>query len=926
MKTDLDASDFTGQLSSSDQETLAVLLDQYLTKLEQGVEPNVTQMCRDHIALAPAIRYYVQSLRVIKNAVDDPYSQSSDHRDPIEAVNKQIGDYKIVREIGRGGMGVVYEALQISLGRRVALKLLPFAAVLDQRQIARFQNEAQAAAQLHHQHIVPVYSIGSDRGTYFYSMQFIDGHSLEHVIAGLRSGYDSWTPASHSTNRPDAISCDRHGTTIDGELVMFDASFRGEMKAGGVRDATPPPSSGMKSTETNKRRMTHVSARSRNHVKRIAELGVQAADAIHFANQHGIVHRDIKPSNLLIDRAGKLWVADFGLAQCVGLGSLTRSGDVVGTLRYMSPEQAAGKTHWIDNRTDIYSLGITLYELLTLSPAVQGDDRIQMLRQIENDEPTAPSRLNPSVPVELENIILKAISKEREDRYATAGELATDLQRWLNGKSTLARRPSVIDRASRWVSRNARVVTFGVAVLLILFAITSVTASWFRAKNRDILAANTLASQHLKNANEVVDRFGAQLLTKLEWLPGTEELQQEVAQNSIDYLNAFAEYASRDPNQQAAVGTALLKLAKLQELRGADLDSIRTYRRAADTLHASGLNNNDNLRLSDELFVCQNNAACVLMRNGRLDEAVVGFRECLQWVDQGFSENALQENKKSLRQALLRLNLGHLYRERGEIRVATREFELATSLLRRVSNRARESSSELESDLQAMLVTALLQVASGDSTEDESARRMLSLALTLAEENALANMDSIAAQHEVSVCQLALGAWYSRRKEIAQAKECFEKAADGLHRLVSRSPTAVRLQSDEASALNNVGQSKLELRDSTAAAEAFASSRKILENLALRTSDYTIRSNLGGVLHNQAIVEESMGNFEAARSLLFQAIDNQKLALQVAPACKRCQKFLTEHTQHLKQLSGKAKAKTDKVGSVTNGESAHDTF
>ena len=182
------------------------------------------------------------------------------------------------------------------------------------------------------------------------------------------------------------------------------------------------------------------------------------------------------------------------------------------------------------------------------------------------------------------------------------------------------------------------------------------------------------------------------------------------------------------------------------------------------------------------------------------------------------------------------------------------------------------------------------------------------------------------AQHEVCVCQLALGAHMRRMNDVAQSKDWFTEAAAGLHRLAASIPNAVRLHCDEASALNNLGQSQLELGHTLAAMEAFASSRKILEDLAINTSDYTIRSNLGGVLHNQAMAEESRGNREAAHDLLVQAIENQKLALQMAPDCKRCHKFLAEHTSHLSQLSGKAKSTIQKIGSVSNDESAHEKF
>ena len=231
-----------------------------------------------------------------------------------------LGDFSLVRVIGRGGMGVVYEAVQKSLNRRVALKILPAACADDPRKVRRFLIEAQAAASLRHPHIVPVHLVASENGLHFYAMQYVEGRTLAEHIALLRRG-------RRATNS-DALHTD----------------------------------SGLASPRT------------------AALLGRQAALALHFAHQQGIIHRDIKPSNLLIDQSGCLWVSDFGLARIAGQADLTLSGAVLGTLRYMSPEQAAGSRAIVDHRTDVYSLGASLYELLVLGPAFDGFDHLDMLR------------------------------------------------------------------------------------------------------------------------------------------------------------------------------------------------------------------------------------------------------------------------------------------------------------------------------------------------------------------------------------------------------------------------------------------------------------------------------------------------------------------------------------------------------------------
>jgi WD40 repeat protein/serine/threonine protein kinase len=379
---------------------------------------------------------------------------------PLDAVLGVLGDFRVIREVGRGGMGVVYEATQISLGRRVALKVLPFAAALDSHQLQRFKTEAQAAAQLHHTNIVPVFWVGCERGVHYYAMQFIEGQTLAGLIQSQQS----------AASEREAECRSAHGG-----------------RGASARHRVRRP----------------------DDYRRVATLGIQAAEALDHAHRAGVLHRDVKPANLLIDGHDKLWITDFGVARFVNDSGLTLTGNLVGTLRYMSPEQALARRLIVDQRTDVYSLGATLYELLTLRPAVGGVDRQDVLRRIAEDDPIAPRRIDPAIPRDLETIVLKTLAKEPQARYATAHDLADDLRRFLEHRPIIARRPNMVERAAKWVWRHPTAVASVVSVLVV--AVIGLSAS--------LIAVNHERARTAAKAREVEERSNEvrRLSQTLEW-------------------------------------------------------------------------------------------------------------------------------------------------------------------------------------------------------------------------------------------------------------------------------------------------------------------------------------------------------------------------------------------------------------------------
>jgi serine/threonine protein kinase/predicted Zn-dependent protease len=562
-------------------------LEIYLQALEAGERPNRENFLALHAEIASALAPCLDGMEWVKAAARS--FETADHA--VHAMKSgdffqtpvRLGDYRIERELGRGGMGIVYEAIQESLGRRVALKVLPLATALDPRQRQRFRVEAQAAAHLHHTHIVPVFAIGSDQGIDYYAMQYIEGRTLADLVRELRElGGLEGDGALEGTGRTAAElkraaawlsghfpasgagSIDPTGVYSPGQAAT--AATNGKATQPTVELPAPNTSSSTSSGDSSAEGLPKVGSSSSTYdqpfFRAVARIGQQVAEALEHAHGLGVLHRDIKPANLILDQTGEIWITDFGLARFQEDLGLTLTGDLLGTLRYMSPEQALGQRVVIDHRTDVYSLGITLYELVTLTPAFAAKDRPTLLRQIAHEEPISPRRLNPWLPRDLETIILKSMAKDPAQRYTSASELVEDLRRFQQDRPILARRPSPLEMSARWARRHKTLVAFSGAFLLVS-ALGLATANFVLWQEQ----RKTTETLHLafKALDQFLVHIGEQEVDQGSYQEALsqEAKIQKLVSDSLELYDRLTEQHPRDPSARWEQARALHRIGEI---------------------------------------------------------------------------------------------------------------------------------------------------------------------------------------------------------------------------------------------------------------------------------------------------------------------------------------------------------------------------
>lgn len=619
------------------REPLEELAAEFMERLRCGETPSIDAYAEAHPDLADEIHDLFPTIASLER-LKVQKEVSSDGRASLGAVKlDRLGDYRIIREIGRGGMGIVYEAEQESLGRHVAIKVLPRHSLLDPKHLERFRKEAQIAAGLHHTNIVPVFGVGEHEGFHYIVMQVIPGVGLDKVLAGLATGV-----ADQGKREEPGLSGLGNGAAADQPQLQTSVDFFLQSVQPAWNRFHPAGS---------------------HYWKKVAAVGMQAARALHHAHRRDTLHRDIKPANLLVDGGGCVWITDFGVAKVMQEGDVTRTGDMVGTLRYMAPERFEGRT---ETRSDLYSLGLTLYEFVTFQPAFDAEDQSSLIRRITHGESAPPRKSNPHIPRDLDTIILKSIARDPEHRYVSAEALAHDLECFLEDRPIEARPITSIERFWRWCRRNPVVASLASAVscLLVVVAVVAI-AAYLHTRAAGLRTGRALQGEKEQRkkseataalALEVLDRIYAQFAPReftsspgrIVGEMGSDEIEVPVypvvsketaflLENLLVFYDRLAEQGSRSVQLRQEAALANQRMGSIRKHLGQFDLAEAAYQRALDKYRELAEQNRDSRKDAWKTALIHNELGSIRRLMSRLDEAYASHQQALDLLEAALS-------------------------------------------------------------------------------------------------------------------------------------------------------------------------------------------------------------------------------------------------------------------------------------------------
>jgi eukaryotic-like serine/threonine-protein kinase len=869
----------TCSLPEPDQERLAQILDDYLVAIEQGLPVSPEELLARYPEDAAQLRGYLSGLQLFHAAagVSPEQEQSSPTFGPLPQPMQKLGDYQLVREIGRGGMGVVYEAFQLSLRRRVALKILPFTVANDAKQLSRFKNEAQAAAQVQHPNIVPVYAVGEESGVHYYVMQLIEGQSLTSLLESLRSS----GRVSHDTtaaNYPDQTM-----TWPSGRKVPRRSSATPSYEAPAILP--------MKAAET------------ADHIRVVARLAQQAAEALQAAHEYGVVHRDVKPSNLLLDDEGKLWITDFGLARCREQQGLTQTGDVLGTMRYMSPEQSLGRAALIDQRTDVYSLGVTMYELATLRHPADDVSDFQLYSDRERQAPKPLRQWNRHIAADFQTIVLKCLAELPHERYSTARELADDLGRFLEGQPITASPPSLLSRAGKWAKRRRGVVLATGAVLFV--AITGAFASVMLLAHERNVANERALHQTQQFLHESLDAFNPiKYADQLAPISGAEGVRHELLRAGIEFYQRYEKEAAADPLLATDSALAQSKLGMLNEKLNNKQGALEAHAKAMEFWQKRLERDPPDSENARNLALAQNNFGMILQQDGRLAEALKLLSKArdlqikLLKTDPGSKQLAVDL-------ATTHSNVGMVLMQTGEKAAASKELADGIRIGRQLVDESELNEGVLRSLAASYNNLGSLRDISQPKLSAEAYQNAIAI------QRKLVKADPLNRTHQGHLARTYsnLGYLLSRTKDWKNAELCYTDAIQIQENLLKAAPMANVYRRDLAISYNNLGMAQRRGGRLTEAASSFQKSAQLQDALlAAQPADAETRSNQGNVWSNLGMLFDEQRRYADAEKAYQLAVANQRRALDTAPKNDRFRALLSGHYLNVaRNLSQQAK-------------------